>query len=107
MAGTGPAEGQDDEIRDWSSGEDLRFAQVSIYAVLPKSYSEFTAGSYAQAHAIADAHMSAAGVTYVAAQVGGDVIVFAETDGSPGDGADIAVVLAGRTLADVDLTNFV
>jgi Ca2+-binding RTX toxin-like protein len=104
---TGPTEGQDDVILDWEAGDQLHFAQVSIYSILPLSYSEFAADSYAQALAIANQHIAGPGAVYVAAQVGADVIVFADTDGDRSDGADIAVVLAGTTLADIGLENFV
>ena len=64
------------------------------------------ADSYAQALSIANEHISASGAIYVAAQVGGDVYVFADT-GDPQDGADVSILLTGRTLADIGLTNFV
>jgi len=104
---TGPTAGEDDVILDWESGDKLHFAQVSIYSILPLSYSEFTADSYAQAMSIANQHISGPSAAYVAAQVGADVIVFADTDGDRSDGADIAVVLAGTTLAEIGLENFV
>lgn len=112
VAKSDPAAHIDAEIRDWETGDTLRFPQVSIFGVevaqapiLPLSYSEFVADSYEQALAIANEHISAAGATYVAAQVGGDVFVFADL-GDPADGADSAVLLVGRTLADISLTNF-
>lgn len=46
---TGPTAGQDDVILDWETGDQLSFAQVSIHSILPLSYSEFAADSYAQA----------------------------------------------------------
>ena len=104
---TGPTEGQDDVILDWEAGDQFNFAQFSIYSILPLSYSEFEADSYAQALAIANQHISGPGAAYVAAQVGADVIVFANTDDDRSDGADIAVVLAGTTLAQIGLENFV
>lgn len=102
-----PTEGQDDVILDWESGDQLSFFGVSIYSILPRSYSEFVADSYASAKAIANEHISATGAIYVAAQVGDDVIVFAETDANSADGADVALVLMGVTLADISLSNFV
>lgn len=95
-------------IMDWEAHDTLSFAEVSILSspsILPLSYSEFVADSYAQALAIANEHISGAGAKYVAAEVAGSVIVFVDT-GDPADGADIAVVLAGRTLADISLSNF-
>jgi Ca2+-binding RTX toxin-like protein len=110
VAKTDPSLGLEAEIRDWESGDTLSFPAVSILStassILPRSYSEFVAGSYAEALSIADEHISATGATYVAAQVGSDVYVFADT-GDPADGADIAIVLVGRTLADISLSNFV
>jgi Ca2+-binding RTX toxin-like protein len=104
---SGPSEGQDDVITDWQAGDQLHFPQVTIYSILPLSYSEFVTDSYAHALAIANEHIAGSGAVYVAAQVGADVIVFADTDGNHADGADIAVVLQGRTLADISLSDFV
>lgn len=102
----GPAEGRDDVIGDWSSDDRFYFAEVSIYSILPRSYSEFVTDTYAHALAIADEHISQAGAKYVAAQVGGDVLVFADIDGDPANGADIAIKLVGKTLSDISLENF-
>lgn len=105
---TAPTQGLDDVILDWEAHDTLSFAEVSILspaAILPPSYSEFVANDYASALATANQHISGAGAKYVAAQVGGDVIVFVDA-GDPADGADTAVVLAGRTLADISLSNF-
>lgn len=99
----------DAEIRDWEAGDQIHFAAVSILgtsAILPRSYSEFATSDYATALSIANEHISAAGAIYVAAQVGNDVYVFADT-GDPSDGADVSILLTGRTLADIGLTNFV
>ena len=109
VAKTAPAAGVEAEIRDWESGDTLSFAAVSILStqasILPLSYSEFVAGSYGEALSAANQHISATGAVYVSAQVGADVYVFADT-GDPADGADIAILLTGRTLADIGLTNF-
>lgn len=109
VAKTAPSVGLEAEIRDWESGDTLAFAGVSILSttssILPLSYSEFVAQSYAEALSIANEHISATGAVYVAAQVGADVYVFADT-GDPADGADVAIVLVGRTLADISLSNF-
>lgn len=108
-AKTAPALGVEAAIHDWESQDTLHFAAVSILStqasILPLSYSEFVAGDYASALTIANEHISAAGATYVAAQVGNDIYVFADT-GDPADGADIAILLVGRTLADIGLGNF-
>ena len=42
---------------------------------------------------------------YVVVQVGADVVVFADVDGGADDAED-AVVLVGRTLADISALNF-
>jgi hypothetical protein len=108
VAHTGPNEGHDDLITDWNGAEDrISFHQVSIYTILPRAYSEFVAADYAEAFRIAEEHIAFTGAQYVAAQVGDDVVVFADTNGTAADGADIAVVLVGRTLDDIDLTNFI
>ena len=109
VAQADPSKIVDAEIRDWEVGDTIHVAGVSIQttaAILPLSYSEFVANDYATALSIANQHISAAGATYVAAQVGGDVYVFADT-GDPADGADLSILLTGRTLADISLTNFV
>ena len=108
VAKTAPSAGVEAEIRDWEAGDVLHFPQVSILSassILPLSYSEFAAADYATALSIANEHISASGAVYVAAQVGNDVYVFADT-GDPADGADVSILLVGRTLADIALTNF-
>jgi Ca2+-binding RTX toxin-like protein len=104
---TRPAAPTDDVVADWEGGDSFYFAQVSTHAVLPQQYSELVSDSYEHALALANAHIANSGAIYVAAQVGGDVLVFAETDGNLANGADVAVILTGRTLADISLTNFV
>jgi Ca2+-binding RTX toxin-like protein len=103
---TRPGEGFDDLIADWSSEDHFNFAQVSIYSILPRQYSEFVARDYDDAYTTANQHIMFTGAHYVAAQVGDDVIVFADTNGDSSDGADIAVMLVGKTLADIAYTNF-
>lgn len=109
VANAAPNPGHDDLIMDWESHDTISFADVGILStasILPLSYSEFVATSYAEALRIANEHISGAGAKYVAAQVGADVIVFYDA-GDPEDGADMAVVLVGRTLNDISLANFV
>ena len=109
IAKTAPANGVDAEVIDFEAHDSLHFAEVSIFsqaAILPLSYSEFVAASYEEALRIANEHISAAGAKYVAAQVGSNVYVFAD-NGDPADGADISVLLVGRTLNDIGLGNFV
>ncbi|MDB5449807.1 MAG: hemolysin-type calcium-binding region protein, partial [Phenylobacterium sp.] len=51
--------------------------------------------------------------TYVAVQVGSDVVVFSDsiaasgTNGTVNAGAEDAVVLVGRSLADIDFSNII
>jgi Ca2+-binding RTX toxin-like protein len=106
VARTAPHQGTEHIVADWESGDQLHFAEVRIYSILPRSYSEFVADDYAQALSIANQHIMFTGAHYVSAQVGRDVLVFANTNGDSGDGADIAVMLVGKTLADISLANF-
>lgn len=96
-----------DAIGDWEAGDTLHFAQVSIYSVLPRQYSEFVTDSFDHAYAIANQHITFTGARYVAAQVDDRVYVFADTDGDSSNGADVAVILVGRSLTDIGLENFV
>jgi Ca2+-binding RTX toxin-like protein len=106
-----PAVGVDARILDFEEHDTLHFPEVSIFglataaSILPLSYSEFVADDYAHALAVANQQISATGAKYVSAQVGGDVYVFADL-GDPEDGADASILLVGRTLADIALTNF-
>ena len=102
-----PMLGRDDVIADWESHDQIHFIQVGIGTVLPQQYSEFVAADYASALSAANGHIAGAGATWVAAQVGADVIVFANTDGDAANGADTAVRLLGRSLADIGLENFI
>ncbi len=105
-----PSVGIEAEIRDWSSADTLHFDAVTVLSgaatLPPPSYAEFVSSSYEKAVLTANEYISATGATYVAAEVAGDVYVFADT-GDPQDGADIAILLTGRTLADISLANFV
>lgn len=107
VAKSAPSAAPEAVILDWEAHDTLSFPEVGIFSsgILPPTYSEIVAGDYAHALAIANQHISAAGAKYVAAQVGDSVVVFADTN-DPSDGADAAVFLVGRTLADIDLTNF-
>lgn len=107
VARTAPAAGVEAVIGDWEAGDLLSFPAVSILTagILPRAYSEFVSSDYASALAIANTQITGAGVQYAAAQVGSDVYVFADV-GDPEDGADVAVLLVGRTLADVSLEAF-
>ncbi|MET0272073.1 MAG: calcium-binding protein [Phenylobacterium sp.] len=102
----GPIEGSDDVIADWSADDRFYFAEVSIYSILPEDYAEYVVANYDLAHAIAYSQIRFAGAQYVVTQVGEDLLVFADTDGNSENGADIAIKLIGRTLADISLQNF-
>ena len=90
-----------DEIGDWSAGERLDFDRAIIQPAGPGHYQEIVAADYESALAAANGIIAGGSVAFVAAQVGGDVVVFAEADGIAGNGADAAVILVGRTLADI------
>jgi hypothetical protein len=92
-----------DEIRDWDTHDKLMFASG------PGSDANYTeyAGALASDDTTAlqyahNAFMAASGLQYVAVKVGADVVLFAR-DG----GAEDAVLLVGRTLADIDSSNIV
>jgi Ca2+-binding RTX toxin-like protein len=100
-----------DVVTDWTSADSLRFASGGspdslshAIAGSASNYAELTAFDLAAAINAAGTQF-AAGKLYVAAQVGPDVIVFANMVGT--SNASDGVVLAGRTLADIDFTNFV
>jgi len=96
-----------DVIGDWESGDSLHFAAVSVAGVPAAQYAELVADSFDHALAAATQQITSAGAVYVAVQVGSDVWVFADTDGVAANGPDAAVVLVGRTLADIGAGNFV
>jgi Ca2+-binding RTX toxin-like protein len=92
-----------DEICDFEDGETLHFDRAIVQPAAPEAYREILAADYASALDQANALIAGGKVAYVAAQVaGGSVVVFAETNGVAADGADAAVILVGRTLADID-----
>lgn len=106
---TGSARHEDaDEIRDWGRRETLHFDRANVRPMTQDQYEEISAPNYEAALATANSIIAGGKVAYVAAQVGyGDVVVFAETDGDLTNGADAAVILAGRLLTDIDWTNIV
>ena len=86
-----------DHITDWTSSDFLQFTDGP--AMTANGYVEVTASSFDQALNIAvNDRFGSTPIPYVVAQVGGDVIVF---------GGQIinAVVLTGRTLADISQAN--
>jgi len=96
-----------DRVMDFTSGDD-RLAFTNGPAATAGNYSEGSAADYAAALLLAKTAM-AGGDAYVAVEVttpdGPEVIVFADTDGDPTT-VEAAVVLAGKTLADVSETAF-
>jgi Ca2+-binding RTX toxin-like protein len=87
-----------DHILDFTGGVDsLAFSGGPTATAA--NFATATAADYGEA--ITDAFAAVAGgAAYVAVQVGSDVIVFTNTDAEPGNLED-AVVLVGRTLADI------
>lgn len=96
-----------DRITDWASEDRLFFADGSntpAGAGTAGNYVESTQADYAAALNFANGQI-AAGQNYVAVQVGADVIVFADSAANNGT-ADSAVMLVGRTLADIAFDDF-
>lgn len=107
------ASGQCDQITDWESIDTLRFA-TAVPRSLPTSvagtvenYREISAATYDTGLSQANGLIAGGIVRYVAVQVGSDVVVFAEDDNNAANGADEAVILVGRSLADIAAGNFV
>jgi Ca2+-binding RTX toxin-like protein len=97
VAGAVAAPDQLDQLQDFTGGEDtLDFGGLTA---TDETFATDTAADFAAALAAANAKIGDGSVDVVAVQVGADVIVFADTDAEVG--ADQAVVLVGRTLADV------
>lgn len=106
---SGTAEGLLDRILDWSGGRSGapadQFHFLGIAGATPTTYLELTVSTYAAAKVLADSQI-AAGNNFVAVQIGADVVLFVDTGANNGTAED-AVVLVGRTLADIDYTNIV
>jgi Ca2+-binding RTX toxin-like protein len=106
---SGVVAGQLDRITDWAGGEDRLFfgsgaAETAVGAGSSANYVETTAADYGAALSFANTQIAAGAVNYVAAQIGGDVVVFADTEMNNGS-ADSAVVLVGRSLFDITFSN--
>ena len=106
-----------DRIDDWSPGDiiDASPAAASYYEVMPvttysyASYSYMPGAPFTYDTALAAANGVMGGMdgpVIVTAQVGADVVVFIDA-GGPDGMADLAVVLTGCSLADIDTANFV
>jgi hypothetical protein len=106
LAGNGAAHGID-QIRDWTSSDKISFSLGTANAGSALNFSTATGTDFNDAVSEANAHLGTGG-KYVAVQVGGDVIVFADTSNdSHITTADDAVTLVGKTLADITASNIV
>jgi len=97
-----------DRITDWAAEDRLFFADgsnVPVGAGTSGNYVESTQADYATALTFANGQIAAGTVNYVAVQVGADVVVFADSAGNNGT-ADSAVMLVGRSLADIAFDDF-
>lgn len=91
-----------DRITDFTHGEDhIRFDDAPM--VTDANFATATAADFNTAVAAANAKM-AAGADVVAVQVGSDVLVFADEAGE--HHVDQGVLLIGKTLADVGVSDF-
>jgi Ca2+-binding RTX toxin-like protein len=102
--------GSQDQILDWESGDKLQFGVTGSSANFSKSTGmEIT--DYAQAQDyVNNTLVGFTNIKYVAVQVGADVVVFSDVGGTTDhafDAGDNAVVLVGRSLADVNASNIV
>jgi Ca2+-binding RTX toxin-like protein len=91
-----------DSITDWNSGDLLLFANVPASA---SEYAENSAADFTVATNYASGLIVSGAANVVAVQVGGDVVVFADSAANNGSFDDV-VILTGKTLADVSYTNF-
>jgi Ca2+-binding RTX toxin-like protein len=91
-----------DVINNWNAADKLHFAGAAVTAA---TYTELTAADALTAFNQATADIAAGAHNVVVVQVGGDVLVFADS----GDNNTIgdAVVLVGKSLADIDATSLV
>lgn len=101
---SGVTPGAPDQILDWTGGAD-RIHFIGLVGATRTTYLELNAADYGSAKMLADSQV-AAGNNYVAVQVGGDVVLFVDSANNNG-AADDAVMLVGRTLADIDYANIV
>jgi len=91
-----------DSITDWNSGDLLLFANVPASA---SEYVENSAADFTVATNYASGLIVSGAANVIAVQVGGDVIVFADSANNNGSIDDV-VILTGKTLADVSYANF-
>ena len=91
-----------DVITDWNSADTLTFASGPSGTV---DYSETTAASFAAATTAANALIATGNTNVAVVAVGADLVVFVDSANNNGT-ADDAVILQGRTLADISISNF-
>jgi Ca2+-binding RTX toxin-like protein len=115
-----------DQIRDWTGGVNfLHFGSTASLTQIQTdianhtnagtnlNYLETTATDFNDAINQANAHLGSG--KFVAVQIGGDTVVFADDNNAGNTGAsdghitsaDSAVVLVGRTLADIDFSSII
>ena len=88
-----------DRVTDFTHGEDrIVFGPHDVATAA--NFSSATAADFTAALAAANAKIATGASDYVAVKVGADVIVFADAYHNNG-GADAAVVLVGKSLADI------
>ena len=104
VAGTAATADGVDHILDFGHVEDHLVFPGGIVAT-DANFATATAPDYAAAQ-VAALDAVSHGAAYIAVQVGADVVVFANTDSDPAT-LDAAVVLVGKTLADISTVDFV
>lgn len=92
-----------DQITDWSSTNKLHF--TSAAAIANGNYTETTAADAATAFSTASTDIGSGAHDVVVVQVGTDTLVF--VDDLQNNTVGNAVVLIGKTLADIDFSNFI
>lgn len=104
---SGLAAGTLDRIVDWSAQDKLHFGVAGAAGATIATYQESLSptGDYNAAREAAAALISKSGVVFVAYQIGAHVVVFADADGDKV--MDNAVILVGRTLADIDVGSII
>ena len=103
---SGTTAGSLDQIQDWQSTDKLSLGfgvgSLSNYAEALTAAPDYATALSSATNFFATGSTA---FTYFAVQIGGDVVVFVDNAGSTGP--TDAIVLVGRTLADIDQTNFV
>lgn len=104
---SGLSAGMLDRITDWATADRLHFGVAGAPGATLSTYQESisASGDFNAARDAATSLVSNAGVSFVAIQIGADVVVFADANGDKT--LDNAVLLVGRTLADIDVGNII